>query len=79
VTNWERMGVRARTGNLSHKGLATSILLPQGRNGPAFLAYPNFNIYFEWNKSFVYVTTAAYFATRLEGARPTNQAPLIQP
>jgi len=70
VTNWERMGVRARTGNLSHKALATSILLPQGRNGPAFLAYPNFNIYFEWNKSFVYVTTAAYFATRLEGAAP---------
>jgi hypothetical protein len=64
------MGVRARTGNLSHKALATSILLPQGRNGPAFLAYPNFNIYFEWNKSFVYVTTAAYFATRLEGAAP---------
>lgn len=70
VTSWERMGVQARTGKLSHKGLATSILLPQGRNGPAFLAYPNFNIYFEWNKSFVYVTTAAYFATRLEGAAP---------
>ena len=25
---------------------------------------------FEWNKSFVYVTTAAYFATRLQGAAP---------
>ena len=24
--------------------------------------------YFEWNQSFVYVMTAAYFATRLEGA-----------
>ena len=40
----------------------------QGRNGPAFLAYPNFEVFFEWNKSFVYVMTAAYFATRLEGA-----------
>ena len=39
-----------------------------GRDGPAFLAYPNFEVYFEWNKSFVYVTTAAYFATRLSGA-----------
>jgi peptidoglycan hydrolase-like protein with peptidoglycan-binding domain len=27
---------------------------------------------FEWNKSFVYVTTAAYFATRLEGAPVYN-------
>jgi peptidoglycan hydrolase-like protein with peptidoglycan-binding domain len=41
-----------------------------GRDGPAFLAYPNFDIYFEWNKSFVYVTTAAFFAAFLEGAAP---------
>jgi len=39
-----------------------------GRKGPAFLAYPNFRVYFSWNKSFVYVTTAAYFATRIAGA-----------
>jgi len=32
------------------------------------MVYPNFRVLFEWNKSFVYVTTAAYFATRLEGA-----------
>ena len=43
-----------------------------GRNGPAFLAYRNFDVYFEWNKSFVYVTTAAYFATRLGGAPGYN-------
>ena len=48
------------------------MLLPQGRNGPAFLVYPNFAVLFHWNKSFVYVTTAAYFATRLEGAKPYN-------
>jgi hypothetical protein len=45
-----------------------SIIIPQGRNGPAFIAYPNFNVLFEWNQSFTYVLTAAYFATRLEGA-----------
>jgi lytic murein transglycosylase len=68
AAEWERMGLRARTGAILRPDLPASILLPQGRNGPAFLAYPNFNVYFEWNKSFVYVTTAAYFATRLEGA-----------
>jgi peptidoglycan hydrolase-like protein with peptidoglycan-binding domain len=42
-----------------------------GRNGPAFLAYPNFiNIYLDWNHSLVYSTTAGYFATRLAGAPP---------
>jgi len=68
VADWERAGVRARSGALGGGELPASVLLPQGRNGPAFLAYPNFEVYFEWNKSFVYVTTAAYFATRLEGA-----------
>ena len=34
------------------------------------MVYPNYRVLFEWNKSFVYVTTAAYFATRIEGAEP---------
>jgi peptidoglycan hydrolase-like protein with peptidoglycan-binding domain len=36
--------------------------------GPAFLTYPNFNAYLAWNQSFIYTTSAAYFATRLSGA-----------
>jgi lytic murein transglycosylase len=67
VGEWERMGVRARNGSLTG-GLQGAIILPEGRNGPAFVAYPNYVVLFEWNKSFVYVLTAAYFATRLEGA-----------
>ncbi|SFR11353.1 lytic murein transglycosylase [Poseidonocella sedimentorum] len=68
VSDWAKAGVRARQGALGPANLRASVLLPQGRGGPAFLAYPNFSVLFEWNKSFVYVTTAAYFATRLEGA-----------
>jgi hypothetical protein len=79
VRDWQAMGVRARDGALA-TGLTGSILLPMGRKGPAFMAYPNFHVYFEWNKSFVYVTTAAYFATRLEGAPvydPGNPDPAL--
>lgn len=68
VQDWANLGVTARVGTLTGANLPASVLLPQGRKGPAFLAYPNFNVYFEWNQSFVYVTTAAYFATRLSGA-----------
>lgn len=66
---WAAMGVQVRQGMVTN-GLPSSILLPQGRKGPAFLIYPNFRTLFDWNKSFVYVTTAAYFATRLMGAEP---------
>lgn len=68
VGEWAALGVTARTGALGPTNLPASVLLPMGRDGPAFLAYPNFEVYFEWNKSFVYVTTAAYFGTRLMGA-----------
>ncbi|WP_368184785.1 lytic murein transglycosylase [Aestuariibius sp. HNIBRBA575] len=68
VGQWQALGVNARTGSLAPASMQASVLLPMGRNGPAFLAYPNYRVYFEWNQSFVYVTTAAYFATRLMGA-----------
>ncbi|MFN3825534.1 MAG: lytic murein transglycosylase [Pseudorhodobacter sp.] len=71
AAEWGRMGVKPRHGTLPGN-LQASILLPEGRKGPAFLAYPNFNVLFEWNKSFVYVTTAAYFGARLEGAPVFN-------
>ena len=66
-SEWARLGVRPRDGALPG-GLKGSILLPEGRKGPAFVAWPNYKVLFDWNKSFVYVTTAAYFGTRLEGA-----------
>lgn len=68
VADWAARGVTGRSADLPDGAMPASVLLPQGRKGPAFLAYPNFSVLFEWNKSFVYVTTAAYFATRLEGA-----------
>jgi hypothetical protein len=67
VGDWAALGITPRNGPLP-RDLRAALLLPQGRKGPAFLAYPNFRVLFGWNKSFVYVTTAAYFATRLTGA-----------
>lgn len=81
TSDWSALGATPRNGALA-PGLPASILLPQGRNGPAFLAYPNYRVLFEWNKSFIYVTTAAYFGTRIEGAEPYaagNPDPALAP
>lgn len=72
VSQWASMGVKPRSGALGAGNLDASLILPQGRKGPAFLAYPNYSIYLEWNQSFVYTTSAAYFATRLNGAPRYN-------
>ena len=71
VADWQALGVAPRGTDLT-AGLTGSIIIPQGRKGPAFLAYPNFRVYFDWNQSFTYVLTAAYFATRLDGAQVYN-------
>jgi lytic murein transglycosylase len=68
ASEWFAMGVTPRDGDTTSGALPAALVLPQGRNGPAFLTYPNFNIYLEWNQSFIYTTSAAYFATRLMGA-----------
>jgi lytic murein transglycosylase len=68
VSQWAAWGVKAAHGRLADGALPASLLLPMGRHGPAFLAYPNFKAFLGWNSAFVYSTTVAYFATRLAGA-----------
>ncbi len=70
-SQWAQWGVKRADGSaLPADELPASLLLPMGRFGPAFLAYPNFNVYLEWNQSLNYSTTAAYLATRMGGAGP---------
>ncbi|MCK0208191.1 lytic murein transglycosylase [Starkeya koreensis] len=71
---WAKAGVvRAGGGQLPADQLPASLLLPMGRFGPAFLAYPNFDAFTEWNNSLTYATSAAYLATRVTGAGPFNR------
>jgi lytic murein transglycosylase len=67
-SQWAKWGVQATSGQLPADNLPASLVLPMGRFGPAFLAYPNFKIYLEWNQSLIYATTAAYLGTRIAGA-----------
>jgi lytic murein transglycosylase len=73
VSQWAKWGVKPAHGALAKGDLPASLILPMGRKGPAFLAYPNFKVFIDWNSAFVYSTTVAYFATRLGGAPPVNE------
>ena len=80
-SKWAQWGVTYPDGRaLPTDDLPSSLLLPMGRGGPAFLAYPNFAAYTEWNNSLIYSTTAGYLATRIGGAAPMRQpaAPIAQ-
>jgi lytic murein transglycosylase len=68
-SQWVKWGVKGRDGKIKADNFPASLLLPMGKDGPAFLAYENFTAaYLLWNESLVYSTTAAYLATRINGA-----------
>jgi lytic murein transglycosylase len=73
-SQWASWGVTLADGKpLPADNMQTSLLLPMGRLGPAFLAYDNFQVYLQWNNSLVYSTTAAYLANRIAGAPPMRK------
>ena len=71
--DWFKLGVTPRDGDTNFAALPAALIMPQGRKGATFITYPNFNIYLEWNQSFIYTTSAAYFATRFAGAPVYNK------
>ena len=72
---WAKWGVTAVSGKpIKGDTFQASLLLPMGKDGPAFLAYENFTTaYLKWNESLIYSTTAAYLATRIAGAKPVSR------
>jgi lytic murein transglycosylase len=70
-SSWGKWGVTAADGQpLAADAFPASLVLPMGRFGPAFLAYPNFQVYVKWNQSLNYCLTAAHLAARLGGVPP---------
>jgi lytic murein transglycosylase len=68
-SQWVKWGVKGARGKIKADNFPASLLLPMGKDGPAFLAYQNFTeAYLLWNESLIYSLTAAYLATRMQGA-----------
>lgn len=70
---WAKWGVTLADGRpLPANAPPASLMLLMGRHGPAFLVYPNFQVYLKWNQSLIYSSTAAYLATRMAGSPPMS-------
>ena len=73
-SQWADWGVVRRDGSaLPSDGFPAMLVLPMGKDGPAFIGYPNLLVMLVWNESLVNSLTAAYFATRLNGAPQVNR------
>jgi membrane-bound lytic murein transglycosylase B len=52
LSRWQELGVRRVNGrDLPRRNLQASLMLPDGRDGPAYLVYGNFRALLRWNRS----------------------------
>lgn len=68
IAKWERMGVRPIGGKFPKRGMA-ELILPEGRLGPAFLAFGNYGVAMRWNKSPSYALSVGILERRLKGGK----------
>lgn len=70
VADWTAMGVRAADGGRIPEYGATSVLLPAGARGAAFLITRNFQVIERYNTADAYVIGVGHLADRIAGGDP---------
>jgi peptidoglycan lytic transglycosylase B len=76
VRAWAAMGVKKAGGApLANVDDPSSIILPAGWRGPAFILYPNFKAVMNWNRSTLYALAVGVLARQIAGGPPVMQAP----
>lgn len=71
VSEWARRGVRRTDGRaLSGGDRRAGLILPAGREGPAFLVFRNFDALHSYNPAESYALAIAHLADRIRGGGP---------
>lgn len=71
VGEWARRGVRRADGRaLSGGDRRAGLILPAGREGPAFLVFRNFDALYSYNPAESYALAIAHLADRIRGGGP---------
>ena len=75
MSSWAKQGVTRVDGQpLPGGDTPAGLLLPAGRNGPAFLVTRNFDALYSYNAAESYALAIAHLSDRLRGAGPLVQA-----
>lgn len=83
LAEWKQLGLRDAYGNpLPDADIRARLIVPSGHQGPAFLAYDNFNVIMGWNRSEFYAISVGHLADRIAGAGglrtlPPDDAPAL--
>ncbi|WIM12306.1 lytic murein transglycosylase [Enhydrobacter sp.] len=76
VRDWTAMGVKRANGQpLPVSDDLSSIILPAGWRGPAFILYPNFKAVMNWNRSTLYALSIGILAQQIAGGPAVMRQP----
>lgn len=76
LKDWRQMNITDAFGNLlPAEDIAAGLVVPAGHEGPAFLAYDNFNVIMGWNRSEFYAIAVGHLADRIAGAGGLQNPP----
>lgn len=80
VNKWQILGIRMINGtNLPNSRMQSSLILPMGYNGPAFLIYRNFHAILRWNHSILYALSVGLLSDRLIGLNQLFTKSITEP
>jgi glucose-6-phosphate 1-epimerase len=75
LASWLSRGAQPADGSvLAASDLATALLLPAGKGGPAFLVHKNFDAIYSYNAAESYALAIAHLSDRLRGGGPLATA-----
>ena len=77
INEWHQLGITSANGDrLPDSEFNSSVLLPMGHNGPAFLVYRNFSAILNWNRSILYALSVGYLSDRLINSNKLVATPI---
>jgi len=80
VNEWASLGVlRGNGSRLPTSDFKSSLIVPMGHKGPAFLVYRNFDVIMKWNHSIHYALSVAYLSDQLKGGGKLTAKPIDEP
>ncbi|WP_166266617.1 lytic murein transglycosylase [Marinobacter caseinilyticus] len=76
LREWRKLGIKDAFGHaVASDDIQAGLVVPSGHEGPAFLAYHNFNVIMGWNRSEFYAIAVGHLADRIAGAGGLQNPP----
>ncbi len=80
LSQWQKLGVRQANGSaLPASAMKAALVMPDDKDGRAYLAYPNYQVLMHWNRSYYFVSSVGYLADEIIAKPAAKKAAATAP